>query len=72
MSGAWGTQAVERAPIEEIPLIHEVHIDGLVREAFMVARITADSTERSRRLNEFSASLLCSTSQSLFSGGVGR
>lgn len=46
MSGAWGTQAVERAPIEEIPLIHEVHIDGLVREAFMVARITADSTER--------------------------
>lgn len=30
MSGAWGTQAVERAPIEEIPLINEVHIDGLV------------------------------------------
>lgn len=31
MSGAWGTEAVERAPIEEIPLITEVHIDGLVR-----------------------------------------
>ncbi|CAM9192798.1 unnamed protein product [Ectocarpus sp. 6 AP-2014] len=29
MSGAWGTEAVERAPIEEIPLITEVHIDGL-------------------------------------------
>lgn len=30
-TGAWGTEAVERAPISEIPLIKEVHIDGLVR-----------------------------------------
>ena len=30
-TGAWGTAAVERAPIKEIPLINEVHIDGLVR-----------------------------------------
>ena len=29
-TGAWGTEAVERAPIKEIPLINEVHIDGLV------------------------------------------
>lgn len=28
-TGAWGTEAVERAPIKEIPLINEVHIDGL-------------------------------------------
>lgn len=40
MSGAWGTQAVERAPIEEIPLINEVHIDGLVRARIGVAFIT--------------------------------
>lgn len=46
MSGAWGTQAVERAPIEEIPLINEVHIDGLVSAELGVARILADSTDQ--------------------------
>lgn len=39
MSGAWGTQAVERAPIEEIPLINEVHMDGLVRAIGLVQHV---------------------------------
>lgn len=30
VTGAWGTDAVERAPVKEVPLINEVHIDGLV------------------------------------------
>lgn len=29
-TGAWGTTAVERVQIKEMPLINEVHIDGLV------------------------------------------
>lgn len=29
-TGAWGTQAEERVPVKELPLINEVHIDGLV------------------------------------------
>lgn len=32
-TGAWGTEVVERTPIKAIPLINEVHIDGLVRES---------------------------------------
>lgn len=32
-TGAWGTQAEERVPIKELPLINEVHIDGLVSTA---------------------------------------
>lgn len=32
-TGAWGTEVVERTPIKAIPLIDEVHIDGLVRES---------------------------------------
>ncbi|CAM9490258.1 unnamed protein product, partial [Sphacelaria rigidula] len=28
-TGAWGTQAEERVPVKELPLINEVHIDGL-------------------------------------------
>lgn len=31
-TGAWGTEAVERVPIKELPLINEVHIDGLVSD----------------------------------------
>lgn len=45
MSGAWGTQAVERAPIEEIPLINEVHIDGLVSEMQTAWRSTRQGKE---------------------------
>lgn len=29
-TGAWGTQVEERVPVKELPLINEVHIDGLV------------------------------------------
>lgn len=46
MSGAWGTEAVERAPIEEIPLITEVHIDGLVRKGEMMYVAAGEETCR--------------------------
>ena len=45
-TGAWGTEAVERAPIKEIPLINEVHVDGLVSVELLVDKDIGHSCER--------------------------